>query len=331
MFFSKYGNDSSYSQQARCEGYEMHEYYSTDMPDDYTVVDTETTGLFAHDRIIEIAAIRVRNRKVVASFERLVNPGMTISPGASKVNGITNSMVRKCPPFSEIKDEFLAFIGNDILVGHNFRFDLKFINRELRYGLSNRFIDTLRLARTYVDDIDNHKLSTLVKHFGIKKVQQHRALGDVELTHVVFEEIKDLMIESTFLDAEDSLPFMDLKEVVTLLQGFDSILKTYDQKIIAYLKGEIRYKKTVTEEAPKIPQNIESSIYKIYRKDHLLDDEQFHRLLSIARKRLVEYKLRENLVMRVDAKTKTLKDPFNAWQEDHRDLAYEQRIMAQSS
>lgn len=157
----------------------------------YTVIDTETTGLFQYDRIIEVAAARVRNGKIVETFETLINPQMKIGPGATAVNGITNEMVKDCPTFDKIESSLLDFLGRDVLVGHNIGFDLRFLNRELENPLFNPYVDTLTLARRYVHDTKNHKLATLVHYFGFDQEQQHRALGDVELTYLVFEKLMD--------------------------------------------------------------------------------------------------------------------------------------------
>ena len=312
------------------QSWQMNEYRSSDMPDDYVVVDTETTGLFATDRIIEIGAIRVRNCAVVASFEKLVNPGIPISPGASKVNGITNSMVKHGPSFSEIQEEFLSFIGDDIIVGHNITFDLKFINRELCRPLQNRYIDTCKLARQYIDDVENHKLATLVDYFGINISQKHRALGDVILTQMVFEKIKGLILEEDFEDLPDQENVLSIKEIANLLLGFDSMLQEYDQMIVDYLSCKTRFKKDLIESAPKIPQNIENSIIRNYRCLHAIDEAQFRRLLSIARKKLNQYRMRESVVMRIEAKTRTIKEPFDFWQNDLRDPEYEQTILVKA-
>ena len=313
------------------KGCQISEYWSSDMPDDYTVIDTETTGLGNTDRIIEIAAVKVQKGVVVSSFEKLVNPGIHISSGASKVKGITDSMVKHCPSFSEIREAFVSFIGNDILVGHNIPFDLRFINRELSNPLKNKYIDTLKLSRNYIDDIDDFKLATLVNYFGLDKKQEHRALGDVELTYLVFEKIKDLIIESEFEDISSVDNPLSLKELAALLLGFDSILEEYDKKIVEYLSWNIKFKKNLIEEVPKIPQNIENSIFINYRKAHLIDEAQFKRLLSIAKKKLNQYRLRDTIVMRIDAKTRTFKEPFDAWQDDHRDLEFEDTLKRRAS
>lgn len=86
----------------------------------YVVFDFETTGISViRDDIIEISAIRVRDHERTEIFSRLVNPGRPIPPEASRINGITDEMVCGEDGLGVILPEFLDFIGEDILIGHN--------------------------------------------------------------------------------------------------------------------------------------------------------------------------------------------------------------------
>ena len=95
---------------------------------DYVVFDLETTGLSpVSDGIIEISAVKVENGKVTDSFSTLVNPGRRIPAAATRVNGITDQMVKDAPGLKEALDQFLSFIGDQVLVGHNIHsFDMGF-------------------------------------------------------------------------------------------------------------------------------------------------------------------------------------------------------------
>ena len=84
---------------------------------DYVVFDLETTGLSPEaDEMIEISGIRVREGKAAEEFSTLVNPGRPIPYAASRVNGITDRMVRKAPDLRDALGRFLAFMGEDVLV-----------------------------------------------------------------------------------------------------------------------------------------------------------------------------------------------------------------------
>lgn len=99
---------------------------------DYVVFDLETTGVSCYnDQVVEISAVKVKNGQIVEEFTSLVNPGCPISYGASQVNGITDEMVADAPSFDVALAEFLKFVGDYVLVGHNIHtFDMKFLYRD---------------------------------------------------------------------------------------------------------------------------------------------------------------------------------------------------------
>lgn len=167
---------------------------------DYTVFDLETTGISCYsDSIIEISGIKVRNHQVTTEFSTLVNPERPIPAGATRVNGITNQMVGAAPRLPEALAEFLAFIGDDILVGHNIHaFDLNFIfddalrlfNREV----NNAYVDTLYLSRQCLPQLKHHKLADVSRHFNIDTTGAHRALADCLMNQKCYEELGKLLI-----------------------------------------------------------------------------------------------------------------------------------------
>jgi len=160
---------------------------------DYVVFDLETTGVNSnYDEVIEISAIKVADGKVVDEFSTLVNPGRRIPDMASDVNGIYDDMVADAPNFETALGDFLDFAGNAILVGHNIAsFDMKFIYRDAEkyWGLiiENDYIDTLKLARTYLPGLDGYKLVDLAEHYEISQDGAHRALNDCRMNQKVFE------------------------------------------------------------------------------------------------------------------------------------------------
>ncbi len=151
---------------------------------DYVVFDLETTGINCKsDEVIEISAVRVRGGKAVDEFSTLVNPGIPIPDGASTVNGIYDDMVANSPGFEEALKDFLEFIGDDVLVGHNIHcFDMKFIWRDTRrfWGkvVGNDYIDTLGISRAYLPEIGGHRLTDLASYYGIETDGAHRALAE---------------------------------------------------------------------------------------------------------------------------------------------------------
>ena len=162
---------------------------------DYTVFDLETTGVSPQtDKVIEISAIKVRNGQAVGEFSSLVNPMRNIPYGATRVNGITDEMVADKPVFEEVLGDFLDFIEDDILVGHNIHdFDMKFIHRDceafFRMFLGNDYIDTLPLARKCLPQLGHHRLTDLAGYYKISIEGAHRALNDCRMNQLVFERL----------------------------------------------------------------------------------------------------------------------------------------------
>jgi DNA polymerase III subunit epsilon len=118
------------------------------------VLDTETTGLDPQTghRIVEIACVELLHHVPTGrEFHRYVNPGRDVPTDALLVHGLTAEFLASFPPFTEVVDELLQFIGADPLVIHNAEFDLAFLNMELarieRPPIASSAVDTLTLAR----------------------------------------------------------------------------------------------------------------------------------------------------------------------------------------
>lgn len=159
----------------------------------YVLFDLETTGLSpAYEEVIELSAVKVKNGVIVDEFSELVNPGRAIPRAASRVNNITDAMVKDAPSFEEVLSGFITFAGDDILVGHNINsFDLKFIYRDCErfFGktLTNDFVDTLRIAKMVFPDWHHRSLGDIADYYGISTVGAHRALADCRMNQQIFE------------------------------------------------------------------------------------------------------------------------------------------------
>lgn len=162
---------------------------------DYVIFDLETTGISCYnDEVIEISAIKVKNEKVVEEFSSLVNPRRPIPFMASSVNGITDDMVKDAPFFEDVLEEFLSFIEDLPLVGHNIHsFDMKFMHRDCEkfFGkvIGNDYADTLKLARVCLPQLKHHKLVDLAEYYGISSKGAHRALNDCRMNQMVYEKL----------------------------------------------------------------------------------------------------------------------------------------------
>ncbi|MGO8684302.1 MAG: exonuclease domain-containing protein [Thermoleophilia bacterium] len=165
----------------------------------FTVVDLETTGAtpgFA--KITEIGAVRLEHGRQVGTFSQLVNPQQTISATITQITGITNAMVRDQPPIAEVLPRFVEFAANSVLVAHNARFDLGFLDYELGLLMRCTFprpaLDTLRLARKLCPG-QRCSLSALAERFETTVKPAHRALADAlataELLQVFLAQLEE--------------------------------------------------------------------------------------------------------------------------------------------
>ena len=95
----------------------------------FCVLDLETTGGSpASCEITEIGAVKYQHGELASSFQTLVDPGLPIPPSIVLLTGITEVMVFDAPKIEEALPSFLEFIGDSVIVGHNVRFDLSFLN-----------------------------------------------------------------------------------------------------------------------------------------------------------------------------------------------------------
>lgn len=171
-----------------------------DLPEDYTVIDLETTGLSPRcDEIIELAAVKVRNRVVVDSFQQLVRPEGVISDFISSLTGITNEMVAEAPSASTVLSRYFDFIGTDLVVGHNVSFDVNFLFDYSAFlydtPFKNDYVNTIRIAKQLVT-MPHYRLCDLCSYFDICIDNAHRALADCQMTYRVVECLRKLLHDS---------------------------------------------------------------------------------------------------------------------------------------
>ncbi|KRL45803.1 PolC-type DNA polymerase III [Lacticaseibacillus manihotivorans] len=155
--------------------------------DTYVVFDIETTGLSAvYDKIIEIAAVKMQDGKVIDEFEELIDPGFPLSEFTINLTHITDDMVHGSKTEAQVLNLFREFCDGSIMVGHNVTFDVGFINAGYRRlnqeDIQNPVVDTLELSRMLHPERKNHKLDTLTKAYKIALENHHRANADSEAT-----------------------------------------------------------------------------------------------------------------------------------------------------
>lgn len=174
---------------------------------DYVVLDLEMTGLNAKtDKILEVAAVRMRNGKETECFSAIVNPQIPLSEKVINLTGITQADADDGQPLDQTIEAFLAFLGEDILVGQNVIFDYSFLKQwaaNHKILLEKNAVDTLKLARLFLPKEQKKDLESLCSYFGIPRVNAHRALDDARETAEIFEKLK---AEYGEIDAEAFVP-----------------------------------------------------------------------------------------------------------------------------
>lgn len=172
---------------------------------EFVIFDVETTGLSPRkgDRIVEVAALKIKDFEIVDRFETLIDPGRPLSFGAFLVNRITSEMLLGKPLAKDILLDLLDFLGEAILVGHHIQFDLSFLNYEcLLAGKSpihgRYFLDTARMGRMFLPGLRSYSLGSLARALEVECLRQHRAMIDVELTLGVFRKLIEIASGSNF-------------------------------------------------------------------------------------------------------------------------------------
>lgn len=162
------------------------------IPMNYVVFDIETTGLNPkYEKIIELGAARVQNGEVTDTFSTFINPGKSLPERIVELTGIYDTDVINAPYIEEVLDAFIAFTADDILLGHNLIFDYSFVKKAAvnqKRTFDRNGIDTLKIARRFLTDLESRRLSALCKYYNIH-LEAHRALNDALATHELYQRL----------------------------------------------------------------------------------------------------------------------------------------------
>ena len=161
-------------------------------------LDTETTGLNPKDghRIVEIGCIELDgNIPTGNEWHSYVNPDRAMPEAAFAVHGLSEEFLQKEPKFKDIAEDFLSFIKGGELVIHNAKFDIGFLNSELKMANMplieiQKTIDTVHLAREKIPGAAA-SLDALCKRFEIDLSlrEKHGALLDAKLLAEVYLQL----------------------------------------------------------------------------------------------------------------------------------------------
>ena len=211
------------------------------------VLDTETTGISVKEghRIVEIGCIELDNLIPTKNrFHCYLNPERKVSEKALEVHGYTDEFLSKQKKFSDVGEQFLAFIKDKRLIIHNAEFDLGHLNNELsifgKNKINNEIVDTLILARDKFPG-SPVSLDALCKRYRIDNSvrTQHTALIDCDLLAKVY------------------INLIDQKEPTLNFQNLDMETDNQNSSKVAYFKKVIK------------PSEDEILKHKEYLKNHL--------------------------------------------------------------
>ncbi|WP_414051321.1 PolC-type DNA polymerase III [Macrococcus animalis] len=228
----------------------------------YVVFDVETTGLSSqYDKIIELAAVKVKDGEIIDKFERFSNPGERLNETIKNLTGISDDMLIDAPPIEDVLNDFRSFVGDAIYIAHNASFDMGFIDtgfERLGYGATtNGVIDTLELSRTINTEMGKHGLNFLAKKYGVELTQHHRAIYDAETTaHIFMKMLKQL----------EQLGVTNHKEIDSKLSNQDAYKRARPMHVTLIVQNQTGLKnlfKIVSESmvhyfyrTPRIPRSL---------------------------------------------------------------------------
>lgn len=168
------------------------------MIDSFVCIDLETTGLDPkQDKIIEIGAVKVERGEVLDEWETFVDPERKLEKRIVELTGIRDEQLAGVKKISEILPDFLAFLGDHVLLGHSVLFDFSFLKKAAvneRLIFERQGIDTLKIARRYLKDLESRSLESLCRHYGILH-NAHRALEDARATVALYQKLTEEFYE----------------------------------------------------------------------------------------------------------------------------------------
>jgi DNA polymerase-3 subunit epsilon len=205
-----------------------------DIQPQFVILDTETTGLFKNDRIVEIGALVIQGDKILEEWSTLINPDRDLGP--VHIHGITPSMVSMAPKFAEIANDLARLLNGRTLVCHNAHFDKRMLSQEfgrlgMQVELGNAFCTMIAAKRQLGGGFS---LADTCDALDIQITHAHSALGDTRMTHKVFLELCEDEQETTVAElkyAEELLPSRTIQR-----EAFSEHKKDATSRIKAFTK-----------------------------------------------------------------------------------------------
>lgn len=209
------------------------------MLNSYIALDLETTGLnpkFA--RILEVGAVKIKDGKVIETYDKIVNAKTYLSEQIISLTGITQEMMEEGEGIESVLVELLDFCGDDVLLGHNIPFDYSFIKKAAvnqKLTFEKEAIDTLKLARKFLPELEKRSLEHLCKYYQIEQVEKHRAYFDA----LAASDLYQIFLKQFYNGNEESFLPYKLNYQVKRESAITPRQKIYLNDLIKYHKINI--------------------------------------------------------------------------------------------
>lgn len=171
--------------------------------DNFVVLDTETTGLYKDDEVIELSIIDKLGNEL---YHSLFKPEKKVGKAALRVTGLDNPLLANEPLFKDEWSKIKKAIGHHRILGHNITYDERItLATAKRYGIDemevrklfDNKIDSRDIARKYLKS-RSYKLSYLCKKLGINEKQKHRATYDCLQTLEMLRALETRLLNSDY-------------------------------------------------------------------------------------------------------------------------------------
>lgn len=165
------------------------------MTDVFVALDLEMTGTdLVSDEIIEIGAVKFTHDGVRERFCTLVNPGRSLPRRIEALTGIKAGELKGAPPFAEVRQRLIDFVGDAAVVGQHVDWDLAFLKKH-EVTAVGPVLDTSELAEVLLPGLPDYSLRSLARLLEVEFPVQHRALPDAEAAMAVFDKLCAMVVE----------------------------------------------------------------------------------------------------------------------------------------
>lgn len=164
------------------------------MVQSYISIDLETTGLNPKtDRIIEIGAVKIIDGQCEGTFSTFVNPGRKLEQRIVELTGICDEDLESAPSIEQVLPTLMDFLEDLPLLGHSILFDYSFLKKAAvnqKLSFEKQAIDTLKIARKYLAELEHRSLDFLCEYYKIEH-RAHRALEDAKATDLLYRRLAE--------------------------------------------------------------------------------------------------------------------------------------------